>query len=348
MTIIDGLYKVSLRHVSDLLSLFNERLAGTCFASDPRRPLIEKWGGPSLHLWRWGSVVQTCEAVLERRPALLDRWDSDAFSLGALGKCPDDTDEPSFKKQQVDRQFVSACDRAIKSDRFWAYAHMLLAINGFVEWISSWTEGCYCHSDVLCGQPTFRRRQKAMAAETGSKKCILKGRRAPELAAGALRTTFEKMVANSSALLSRLLSNLHTEEDRAQLAADYHSAMDTMSLHLQTKTAHWQSLPWLCAGMAHPDEDIARRVAGDCLRTFAATAGPGARHHPLTLRLLQGELRDSVEQFWYGARRESLGSLRTWLGGLRLLRVSERETEARHETTRTGIWEMGFSKTSWL
>eukprot|EP00959_Pyramimonas_sp_CCMP1952_P191880 4012135-Pyramimonas_sp.AAC.1 len=57
--------------------------------------------------------------------------------------------------------------------------------------LTAWLEGCPCHECILVHRSSYQQK-KAMEREFGKgRDCPMKGKRAPELAAGALRDVVE-------------------------------------------------------------------------------------------------------------------------------------------------------------
>ena len=74
---------------------------------------------------------------------------------------------------------------------------------------------------------------------------------------------------------------------------DWHIGKDLLMYTLMRKLSDLTKLPLKLAGLAHPEEDIARHIARECVLEYAeggATAVSDAPiHHRLTLKFLAAE-----------------------------------------------------------
>ena len=110
------------------------------------------------------------------------------------------------------------------------------------------------------------------------------------------------------------------------------TAQSTLIALLQLKTDFWKQLPWLLAGIAHPDMDVARQLMRLALHKFDQYPRQVV-HHPITWQLLNpsSHFRRYLERFVDG---ESLDSMPRWfrrrVARFRFLIVVETTIEVKH------------------
>eukprot|EP00438_Fugacium_kawagutii_P020071 Skav228982 [mRNA] locus=scaffold1053:49742:50299:+ [translate_table: standard] len=175
-----------------------------------------------------------------------------------------------------------------------------------------------------------------------SKPCPLRGRRAPECAAGYFQEFVNKTVAVAQSMFVTIGAGLgETSTEWRKLNNEWHIGLDCIITECKLKSMHWQQLPWVLCGLAVREAEQARSIGRkvismhddgqnmDAMITFG-------RKHPLSARFLRktfgdGALRPLLDQFVRGADLATdpeLEPLRQWIGALRLIRIVERETEA--------------------
>lgn len=344
-------------------------------------PLIKSWDGGSFIEWRWGSMVAVTEALLERRKALQQCWCARKFSFRmpegpqlqsrqpdeASADVPDPENAVRTASHGADAAFIKQVDAAVQSKLFWAYASMVQLLAGFLDRLSNWAEGCQCHewgyrkprAAALATRGWSRRQShqtQRLSARLGQRHtggdkrpnssdsdisvCLFRGRRAPELAAGFFQRATEYMARACTSEVLALTSGLEPGH-RSIVATDWSAASDAALSVLQTRTAHWNTLPYLLCALAVPDEDESRSAGRRALELFHRTGASG-NHHRMTRRFLDpgfepdksvpGDipLYEQLVDYLHGADLSDLPQLQTWIGALRLIRVVERQTEARH------------------
>ena len=105
------------------------------------------------------------------------------------------------------------------------------------------------------------------------------------------------------------------------------------------KLWNWQRLPWLLAGLAHLNEDTARRCANESIAQYDSAPDEAALHHRLTLEFCGkiGPLRADLEAFAAGASRDELPAFRTEATKLFFIPVTERSIEEPHSRVMRAI-----------
>ena len=104
-----------------------------------------------------------------------------------------------------------------------------------------------------------------------------------------------------------------------------------MLLLLRMRTMYLRKLPWLLAGLAHPQEDVARRIAAEVLHEWQADPRPEA-HHRISAMLLQpGQFMTSLQTFAEGASLCNLPlEFRERVASWRFIPVVETTIEEKH------------------
>lgn len=111
----------------------------------------------------------------------------------------------------------------------WEYLRMVLAVTNTMGHMGRWVERCPCHSPPLeLGSRKARRRSGLGAgglSDVAAAKCPMKGRRAPEMAAGALTTTLRQFWAEGCARIMMGVVAL-APEDRDRIMSDMQKARE--------------------------------------------------------------------------------------------------------------------------
>ena len=164
--------------------------------------------------------------------------------------------------------------------------------------------------------------------------CPLRGRAAPQLAAGEWRPKIAGIFQTRSADLLHHTFELTTTE-RAALLQAWQQGQSNMKMVLEIKFSGFEALPKSLCGLAHDSEHIARGCGFRALQQFACKESGGESSHwpSVVYRLLDadGDLRPQLDRFLAGQPRESLSSsFMRELCKLRLIPVSELSIEAKH------------------
>ena len=241
------------------------------------------WPKGQLIHWRWSSLTDVCEGLLEREIALRKAW-----NLDKLLRSPNE-DEPGDANQNPDRRSHAASrssdpgkvwvqfSEAVSSDFFWSYIRFLYLVDGQINKISSWMEACSCHGWAL-------------------KTCPLKGRRCSDLATGEFSSFLRRSLEKTKNAFAACVSGVAEPEHRAALRCDFQIATDLIMTESTVKTAHWARLPYALCGLASSDAQEARHAARRCMAMYDETVQREqseamrnfvlAHHHPLSKRFL--------------------------------------------------------------
>eukprot|EP00971_Amphidinium_carterae_P352265 6492516-Amphidinium_carterae.2 len=228
--------------------------------------------------WRWSTILLVLQRLLPLQKPLRATWCAKSFLL--LHK--------ELMQEDQDHLDVEAITTAIQTPMFWAYGSMLLQLHSWGDNISKWAETCPCHQFLQRRERTAAQpwQEKVLSSldqhHDGCKyKCRMAGKRAPELASGAL-------------------------QEHMQALTSFHGM---------------QVLPWKLCGMAHPSAAIARAVATACIdefdwsacKTCLGTPKEQALHHSVTWAWLSigSSLRSQVERFIAGEDLATMPELAT-------------------------------------
>lgn len=163
--------------------------------------------------------------------------------------------------------------------------------------------------------------------------CPLSGLRAPELAAGEWERVLEELFAKQFGVMLAELS-AESLDNATEVCADYEEGKKQVYASLELKLQHWRVLPWVLAGVAHPDRATAKQVARRALALWEATSlADREQAHRLTMVFLEpGPVRDQLEHFANSDDAElwDLNELALEAGKLCLIPVVERSIEAKH------------------
>ena len=268
--------------------------------------------------------MDVCKAMHKREGALRSTWSLRRFLAAGQDAAAEEGDQ---RNSQDEQQLFRQADAAFTSTFFWSYVKFILMVNGLVEDLSTWGEACPCH-------------------EWQRPACPLRGRRAPECAGGAFDNFLSTTLATVASLFVVCGAGLgEGSSEWNALSSDWNLAVDIICAEVRAKTAHWQQLPWMLAGVAQPDSEKARAVARKCVEKFETVSAEPTlvfgKRHRMTRRFLQRDyegtrgdgrdvpLRPLLDDFIAGGTldEEGMAPLREWLGGLRLVRIVERATE---------------------
>ncbi len=316
----------SLRHLTTFLRRpwLRQRLRATCFRTPPASAFLWQFQdfSASIHDGRWGSVVRAVAAVLSLEMPLKLAWDKRRFCFG----------HQSAAGESV---VIDEVDRVITSEYFWTYAKVLDTLAEVIGELMTWSEGCPCHTDdpSLAG-PSRHMRIRLFQERSGSATlCPLRGRRAPELAAGQVDRWVSRLLQIAAARVAACVGlNTLPGHERSTVLDDFEQARSHLSFVLQIKLSNWQHIPHLLCGLGHHRHEVAARVAREVL---AHHAGGGHEEHP----------NEQVRALWTGEGLEQLRAFAT--GGvplaelplvhrvaaeLRFIPIVERHVEGLHST----------------
>ncbi|CAE7825327.1 unnamed protein product, partial [Symbiodinium sp. CCMP2592] len=301
--------------------------------------------GERLLDWRWQSVSSFLSAMEPLELPLRQFWSLRAFSgkfrndslsgepaQEAAG--PDDPAQAADALVPVGPQESSESskvladavrgkvrsqnfDSAVQNAEVWQYMSMLRKLFAISDELLVWFQSCPCHPREAAAQDD-EDRCKHYAA------CPMKGRRAPELAAGFV-VSFMRDQLQGAADVFPSNSDLFTE---------YVAGLQHFSFMLQLKFANWTAMPHSFLALAHPSETTARAACRRLLGEWEFMSKPDkASAHPLCHAFMSdSNVRDSLVRFGQGSPRDSddCFQLRAVLGPIAFLPLLERSIEGRH------------------
>ena len=228
------------------VQFYRERVVATLFPDS--HPEMKYWPGGQLIHWRWASLINVLEALLQREDALKTHWNFEKIARAGSTRSGDDADDADGNgTEEVSTQAVRSSDLfrkadwAITSPMFWAYTRFLQSTHGYLNKISSWCESCPCHGP--------------------EQRCVLKGRRCPELADGRFNSMLEVAYRTAHSDFLSAVAGL-TPKDASILRTDFVASSDLIFTEARIKTSHWHgSLPWALCGIASDCEKSGREAA---------------------------------------------------------------------------------------
>ena len=245
-------YLKQLKQLEALLSVRDrrDRFVRTCVGEDSAAAAQFKSFSGSLYEARWGAVVDFAQKLHPLIPTLKAKWAAAAYSRGYIEHGADDV---IFNPAEL--------TEVLEDPVFEAYTTMILILYAHLEDLTAWFEGCPCHEHLLV-RTSGHLSRRAVKQEIGVEHsdCPMKGKRAPQLAAGSLQQKLDEMwSAMHSCLQERIGGNIIAAAP--ELARDFEAGWAYLQMGLQVKLDFWLRLPWKLAGMGHHDLQLARSVA---------------------------------------------------------------------------------------
>ena len=163
--------------------------------------------------------------------------------------------------------------------------------------------------------------------------CPMKGKRAPELAAGCLEVFLDLLNISRDSVLKCMRMHPLSREEESLVWQDFESSRSFLQMGLQIKFDFWGKVPWKLAALSHPDQDVARQAAQEMLQLsdgLGAAADSALLHHPVTVDFLgaDSQLRPLVQAFADGGPMAA--TLHEEASKLAFIPVVERSIEAKH------------------
>ena len=282
-----------------------------------------------LHEKRWGEVFVFCAHMQVLLLALRPIWDHKAYSAAA--------------KKSEDKEFnPERVTDVMKSNLFFAYLGMIIALGGLPEKLAHWAEACCYHWDILMPKPVRRGARKRRRDDRSNRfmtllyeqarKCPMRGRRLAELVAGGLTGIVDELC---SACITTMLieEKAHlTEAEWAILIMDAESGCKLIKAALIVELDFIRRLPWTFAGLAHHHEGTARRIGAELHHALKALSKEAvAASHRVVQQFLQGpELLAQLDEFVRGAAMVDLALLSCFVFPFCSVLIVERYVEATH------------------
>ena len=270
-----------------------------------------------------------------------------------------------MEKEDQENLNLDVLTTAIRSPWWWGYAHMLSSLHQWTADLESWVESCPCHQflrpmrdPILMGRTLLGDAARTVeegraacgltrgpATDGTSFSCPMRGKRAPELASGAITERMEQCNQSTlSDLLVRLPESLSLTEV-ASMTDDFNLGTSHMMGETSLKMRHWSLLPWSLAATAHWSEDVARNSVEKSLKMFDDVGPTRELHHRISWYWLHpgSQVRAELEAFRDGAARETLPLFSKLAAEMYFVPVAERCQEGQHSLVHRSV---GDRKTS--
>ncbi len=280
-----------------------------------------------------GAAFLDATASLLRIETLLRLvWSKELYLDGGAEQAPRD---------DLHSVHLDVADSAILSGRFLAYCVAVDACGEVLDGLSTWAEGCICHTKfpVLRGYVRHIHEEgdeQANRGQTKKDRCPLRTMQAPALAAGAHFVLLRCLLGMGQ---NHLVLDPHVaglcNEDRSLILRVFAAFRRHLIFGFNIKLSMWRQLPWLLCGLAHPDHEVVVQVAVRILQIYAAL-DPAAVLHDLARTCMPGTV-GHAQLHLLATRQEVLRRLPflcTLASRLRFVPVTERWVEMLHSLTK--------------
>ncbi|CAK0894598.1 unnamed protein product, partial [Prorocentrum cordatum] len=305
--------------------------------------------------WRFGSWIPALVQLQYCEVGLRHYWDLASYNSrsGALdvggggGGAEADPQRPRAETAAPNsREELKLVNEAINSPAFWAYGHMVLLVtHGILFEFQNWCESCVCHDTDFRYKPGFSAarpyfaRRSDYGTETGARHapCPLRGRRAPEVAAGKAMHLLRELAGQSLGALVMRTAALQPA-DRTMVVREFERCRTARMEVMESQLGHWTRLPHRlcalgCTSAAGSCQDPARDAVRSCIDMYAALTDE-QRHGlwPLVAQVCDPPSPSwgEVQSFIGGAPLDDLPNLKRMAGSMQCIPICERSIESRH------------------
>ena len=166
----------------------------------------------------------------------------------------------------------------------------------------------------------------------------MRGKRAPELARGAILDLFETIANESRVDLIAAIGDV-SASSLSDILNDFDLGKLHMEEYIKVKFNFWSKLPWVLASLADWDEARARSNARHILQLFDTSPQDRQLHHRITWHWLApgSRLRDELVQFQDGVQLAMLPLLTRHIHEMYYIPIAERIQEAEHSHMKRGV-----------
>ena len=280
----------SLGHIARLLdSKYTlKRLLEACFKGSLGESLhadLKSWRG-RVHKERWGTIVCRVCQLVKLKEILLWGWNKDSYLQMSSGN-----------GAVSDDGLLANCDEAITSDDFWGCMTALEFLAICIEEANKWCAGCPCHGPWM---KSCNVRAVSKVWET----CPMRGRRAPELAAGDFIESFWNSVHNASGKLALKLSSSPLSKSlQGRIVGEFEGSTGKLLFTFTMKFGPLREPPSLLFVLGHHDEEKSHLALQRCLISD--------NKHPQIVELQSME--DEATSWMAGETLEALGDFSRFL-----------------------------------
>ena len=294
----------------------------------------------SLYEQRWHQVVTFLMRLQPIFPILRKTWNHSKYIHGVDTAEASCGDRPA--KAGAGRHFDAVeLTRVLHSAWFSKYMAAVLWLESVPEALAVWCERCPCHDAFYrirtSVDPNFRLSQARLFSHhfgKGCFRCPMAGKRAPELAAGALLEHIQVLWQDcfATVLLGDHGPGDTTDLEEKQLHDDIEICRASIHVQLKAKLGFYNRLPWYLFSLAHVSECVARQCAMHAVAMYSVDSRPGA-HHRITEQLLRPgtPFRLCLDRFISGEARCTLpAEFVNVVASCRFVPVAETTIEAKH------------------
>ena len=255
--------KIMLESVLLFFNAFHRRkwfVAKCCVGPFGAWAVFFESAAPKLEGGRaWGVVSEGVAWVLERKVMLRQAWDADALLAAGAAPVPDGAGDRDAQQQQESTKLVTRVDEALRSSLFWAFLGMCSCVTDILNSITSWAQGCACHGREVRLQlrPLLRGKDRLS--------CPMRGRRAPEVAEGALHRFIDGLFHFNDSQILLVRSAGLDEEIKMRLILDWSAMKVHMRVQFDLKLSPWRQLPLSALALGHWDVSVAQRLMWECM-----------------------------------------------------------------------------------
>lgn len=293
--------------------------------------------------WRWGQIVDTLPKILKVKAALQVGWNDHAFK-NISGNASD-----AFLSEEDSKVLdLGAVTRAVRSQMWWGYCQMLLAVHKMSSEFQAECEGCHCHTWM--GNPRFEvQRESLLAARRAlghasvprpgniaspdglHAACPLAGKAAVKFASGRLDAYLKEASDMKLVEVVSACAGL-PDADTDTVVSDFRLAHAHICKYLSDKLGFWQRLPWKMAALGDWDPQRVVKVAEAILAEFDESPQDPDLHHKLTWAYLRqgSQVREQLRQLAQGTALSELPELKEKVAEFFFTPVSERCQERDH------------------
>ena len=300
-------------------------------------------GGPPA--WEggraWGVLQKSVHWLVDREPIIRHRFDLRQMGRGPVEADGEDdkiaeADGPDMENNKQnffddrDGKTMQAAGKAVQDNFFWAAVHLLHIFAKIFDRLQAWFLSCPCHPmDIRQGVHELR----GSPVDSAAVACPMRGRRAPDLAAGRHKVLFQELIEEheSNWFVAHAMSVV--PEVRRDLLADFSAGKARIAAEMDIRLSVWDVLPLKLFSLSYPDEEVARQAMLKCLAQYnQATDAERSAMHALTKRVLSpdGPLRAAVVEFVRGAELQHNAELLTIADSMRFVPLVEVSVERLH------------------
>ena len=254
---------------------------------------------------------------------LQQAWDADALLAAGAAPVPDGAGDRDAQ-QQESTKLVTRVDEALRSSLFWAFLGMCSCVTDILNSITSWTQGCACHGREV------RLQLRPLLRGKGPLSCPMRGRRAPEVAEGALHRFIDGLFHFNDSQILLVHSAGLDEEIKTRLILDWSAMKVHMRMQFDLKLSPWRQLPLSALALGHWDVSVAQRLMWECMVEWEnLDAEQQSAAHPRSKELFRN-FRAEVLSFVRGEPSAAWPRLQYMRAQSAFVPVLEQSIERRH------------------